>query len=66
MKNKIRAVIDTNVIVSAVLLPRSVSRQIFDFVVLQGTLLASEQTLEELNEVLCRALLINTCLNKNG
>ncbi len=55
MKNKIRAVIDTNVIISAVLLPRSVSRQVFDFVVLQGTLLASEQTLEELNEVLCRA-----------
>jgi putative PIN family toxin of toxin-antitoxin system len=55
MKNKIRAIIDTNVIVSAVLLPRSVSRQVFDFVVLQGALLASEQTLEELNEVLCRA-----------
>ena len=55
MKNKIRAVIDTNVIVSGVLLPRSVSRQVFDFVVLEGTLLASEQTLDELSEVLCRA-----------
>ena len=55
MKNKIRAVIDTNVIVSAVLLPRSVSRQVFDFRVLQGTLLASEHTLEELNDVLYRA-----------
>jgi predicted nucleic acid-binding protein len=54
MKNKVRAVIDTNVAVSAVLLPRSVSRQAFDFVVLHGQLLVSEETLEELDEVLCR------------
>jgi hypothetical protein len=54
MKNKLRAVIDTNVIVSAVLLPRSISRQAFDFVILQGQLLVSEDTLAELDEVLCR------------
>lgn len=54
MKNKIRAVIDTNVVVSAILLPRSISRQAFDFVMLQGELLVSEQTLAELDEVLCR------------
>jgi predicted nucleic acid-binding protein len=34
MKNKICAVIDTNVAISAVLLPHTVSRQVFDFVVL--------------------------------
>ena len=54
MKSKVRAVIDTNVAVSAVLLPRSVSRQAFDFVVLQAQLLVSEETLVELDEVLCR------------
>jgi putative PIN family toxin of toxin-antitoxin system len=54
MKNKIRLVIDTNVAVSAVLLPRSVSRQAFDFAITQCQLLASEYTLAELNEVLCR------------
>lgn len=54
MKNKLRAVIDTNVIVSAALLPRSISRQTFDFVVLQGQILVSEDTLAELDEVLCR------------
>ena len=54
MKNKVRAVIDTNVAVSAVLLLRSVSRQAFDFVVLQAQLLVSEETLVELDEVLCR------------
>ena len=54
MKNKVRAVIDTNVVVSAVLLPRSVSRRAFDFVVLQAQLLVSEETLVELDEVLRR------------
>jgi putative PIN family toxin of toxin-antitoxin system len=54
VKNKIRVVIDTNVVVSAVLLPRSISRQAFNFVIQKGKLLASEYTLAELNEVLCR------------
>ncbi|MDD5277367.1 MAG: putative toxin-antitoxin system toxin component, PIN family [Methylovulum sp.] len=54
MKNKVRVVIDTNVAVSAALLPRSVSRQAFDFVVSQAKLLMSEETLSELDEVLCR------------
>ena len=54
MKNKVRVVIDTNVAVSAVLLPRSVSRQAFDYVVLQAQLLVSEETLTELDEVFCR------------
>jgi uncharacterized protein len=54
MKNNVRAVIDTNVVVSAVLLPRSVSRRAFDFAVLKAQLLVSEETLLELDEVLCR------------
>ena len=54
MKNKISVVIDTNVVISAVLLPQSVSRQVFDFVVLRGELLVSEGSLAELNEVLGR------------
>ena len=54
MKNKARVVIDTNVAVSAMLLPRSVSRQAFDFVVSHAQLLMSEETLSELDEVLCR------------
>ena len=49
-----KVVIDTNVAVSAVLLPRSVSRQAFDYVVLQAQLLVSEETLTELDEVFCR------------
>jgi putative PIN family toxin of toxin-antitoxin system len=54
MKNKVRVAIDTNVAVSAVLLPLSVSRQAFDYVVLQAQLLVSEETLAELDEVFCR------------
>jgi len=54
MKNKVRAVIDTNVAVSAVLLSRSISRQAFDFVVSHAQLLMSEETLSELDEVFCR------------
>jgi hypothetical protein len=54
MKNKISVVIDTNVVVSAVLLPHTLSRQVFDFVVLRGELLVSEGSLAELNEVLVR------------
>jgi len=47
MRNKIRVVIDTNVVISAVLLPHAVSRQLLDLVIQQGTLLASEQTLAD-------------------
>jgi uncharacterized protein len=54
MKNKVRIVIDTNVVVSAVLLATSISRKAFDMALLNGDLLLSEDTLAELNEVLCR------------
>jgi putative PIN family toxin of toxin-antitoxin system len=50
----LRAVIDTGVIVSALLLPRSVPRQAFDAAVSRGRLLVSEETIAELDEVLRR------------
>jgi uncharacterized protein len=49
-----RFVLDTNVIVSAVLLPRSIPRQAFDLAFIQGIVLVSESTLDELDEVLRR------------
>src|SRR5262245_44067475 len=51
---EIRAIIDTSVLVSAVLLPRSVPRQAFDAAFAQGKLLVSEATVAELDEVLRR------------
>jgi putative PIN family toxin of toxin-antitoxin system len=52
--SKLRAVFDTSVVVSAVLLPRSVPRQAFDRVPEQGKILISVATVNELNEVLRR------------
>ncbi|ETW95605.1 MAG: DNA-binding protein [Candidatus Entotheonella factor] len=49
-----RVVIDTNVAVSAVLLPRSVPRQAFDRAMAHGTVLISSATVAELNDVLRR------------
>ncbi len=49
-----RIVFDTGVVVSAVLLPRSVPRQAFDDATARGTLLVSEATMTELDEVLRR------------
>ncbi len=53
MTNK-RFVLDTNVIISAVLLPHSVPRQAFDKALARGVVLASVATLDELDEVLRR------------
>jgi putative PIN family toxin of toxin-antitoxin system len=47
-------VIDTGVVVSALLLPRSVPRKAFDRAASEGKLLLSEATLAELDEVLRR------------
>jgi uncharacterized protein len=47
-------VLDTNVIVSAVLSPRSVPRQTFDLAFLRGTILVSDSILVELDDVLRR------------
>jgi putative PIN family toxin of toxin-antitoxin system len=54
VKSDFRTVIDTGVIVSAVLLPRSVPRQAFDLAAARGPLLVSEETIAELDEVLRR------------
>jgi uncharacterized protein len=54
MASDVRVVIDTGVLVSAALLPRSVPRQAFDRAVSRGTLLISEFTLGELEDVLRR------------
>jgi len=54
VKSDLRTVIDTGVVVSAVLLPRSVARQAFDLAAGQGRLPVSDKTIAELDEVLRR------------
>lgn len=49
-----RFVLDTGVIVSAVLLPQSIPRQAVNIAFAQGIVLISTDTIEELHEVLCR------------
>lgn len=49
-----RFVLDTGVIISAVLLPRSIPRQAMDLAFTRGIVLASADTIDELNEVLRR------------
>ena len=49
-----RIVLDTNTIVSALLLPRSVPRKAFDSAMSVGTVLASQVTIDELDAVLRR------------
>jgi len=49
-----RTVIDTGVVVSAVLLPRSVPRRALDVAAAQGRVLVSDETITELNDVLRR------------
>ena len=49
-----RTVLDTNLIISAVLLPRSLPRQAFDVAFARGQVLASTATIDELEQVLRR------------
>lgn len=49
-----RYVFDTNAIVSAMLLPKSKPREAFDRATQSGTLLVSDEVIEELNDVLRR------------
>ncbi|MEX0670777.1 MAG: putative toxin-antitoxin system toxin component, PIN family [Pirellulales bacterium] len=49
-----RVVVDTNVVVSGLLLPGSVSRRGFNAARTRGNVLVSIATLEELDDVLCR------------
>lgn len=50
-----RFVFDTNAVISAVLLKRSISRKAFDLALAKGELLVSMETIDELNQVLGRA-----------
>jgi len=50
----VRCVVDTNVLVSALLLPDSVPRQAFDLALERGTILLSLAALAELSTVLSR------------
>src|SRR5207253_90169 len=52
--SEFRTVIDTNVAVSAALLPRSVPRRAFDAAASHGRVLISEETIAELEEALRR------------
>lgn len=52
--SELRVVIDTSVVVSAALLPRSVPRQAFDRAADRGRLLISSATVAELDDVLRR------------
>lgn len=54
MTNELRAVLDTNVLVSAVLLQHSVPRRVFDYVILKARLLLSVAVIAELSDVLIR------------
>ncbi len=54
MTTDLRFVFDTNTIISAVLLKKSISRKVFDEALAQGKLLISLDTLNELNRVLRR------------
>lgn len=54
MTTEIRVVLDTNVIVSAALLPRSVSRQAVDLARTAGRIILSPPVIAELDEVLRR------------
>ena len=54
MTSNVRVVMDTNVVVSAALLPQSMPRQAFDRALQHGTLLMSSATVAELNDVLRR------------
>jgi putative PIN family toxin of toxin-antitoxin system len=54
MRNKVRYVFDTNVIVSALLFENSKPAQAFRYVLANGEILLSLELLEELNEVLGR------------
>ncbi|NJO51296.1 MAG: putative toxin-antitoxin system toxin component, PIN family [Leptolyngbyaceae cyanobacterium RM2_2_4] len=55
MTNNFRFVIDTSVIVSALLLPRSAPRQAFNSAFVRGVVLVSDNTLDELDIVLRRS-----------
>ena len=54
MTNDLRVVFDTNVLVSATLMPRSVPRRAVNTASRCGVVLFSEESLAEFDEVICR------------
>lgn len=54
MTERMHCVVDTNVLVSRLLAPRSTAAQAVDLALAQGSLLGSDETLAELAEVLAR------------
>lgn len=54
MKDRLRAVVDTNVLISRLLLPETVPGQALRKIVEEADLLVSDETLDELVEVLSR------------
>ena len=54
MRNNLRAVLDTNVLVSVALFPMSLPGQVLDYVIGRGCLLISAHTALELRSVLLR------------
>ena len=54
MANDLRVVLDTGVVVSAMLLPRSVPRQALELAIERGRILVSEATIVELDDVVRR------------
>lgn len=54
MPNEPHFVLDTNVVISALLLKHSVARQAFDKAIQVGKFLISHATVEELNDILRR------------
>lgn len=52
--NKLRVVLDTNILISGLLLSPSIPQQIFDRVTDTGTLLISEETFEEISQTITR------------
>lgn len=55
MTSNLAFVVDTNTVVSALLMPQSVPRQAFDHAFAKGIVLASQATLDEVDDVLRRA-----------
>jgi len=54
MPDKPVFVLDANIIVSAVLLPRSLTRKVFDKALAEGDIVVSEAVVNELDDVLRR------------
>jgi len=48
--NRLRIILDTNILISGLLLSSSISQQVFDWVTAKETMLISENTYEEISQ----------------